>query len=129
MTTRERRVLSFESAANVCGHPHDVLHHGGGVLEDVLVDLLVNVPDAHTALVVSGGIGLVDVPDLECLRVQDFAVNLELPRDVLELFFLIGHNYIEVPQSLRFVPRLTIRTSPDTCSAQSRRNRMVMVGV
>ena len=29
--------------------------------------------------------------DLERLGVQDFAVNLELARDLLELLFLIGH--------------------------------------
>ena len=65
------------------GDPHDVFHHRRRVLEHVLIDLLVDVSDPHAALVVCGGIGFVDVPDLERLGVENLAVNLELLGNVL----------------------------------------------
>jgi hypothetical protein len=93
--------------------PHDVLHHRRWVLEDVLIDLLVDVSDPHAALVVSGGIGFVDVPDLKRLGVKDFPVYLELLGNILKLLFLIGHKYFELSQSLLFGQRLTIRISTE----------------
>ena len=105
MTMSERRVMSrascgFKFAADVRGDAHDVLHHRGRVLEDVLVDLLVDVADAHAALVVGGGVGFVDVADLEGLGVEDFAVDLELPGDFLKLFLLISHSRFRLKQIL-----------------------------
>ena len=72
------------------------------VLEDVLVDLLVDVADPRAALVVSGGVGLVDVADLERFGVQNLAVNLELLRNFLELFFLIRHSVFGFGEDGRF---------------------------
>ena len=99
------RVLGFEPLADVGGDPHDVLHHRRRVLEDVPVDLLVDVADPHAALVVGGGVGFVDVPDLERLGVEDFPVDLELLGDVLELLFLIGHMYLEVDPAVAVCTR------------------------
>jgi hypothetical protein len=48
----------------------------------------VNIAHPGAALVITGRIGLVDVTNLEGLRVENFAVNLKLPGDVLKFFFL-----------------------------------------
>ena len=84
----------FELAPDMRRNAHDVLHHGDRILENPLVDFLVDVADAHPALIVGGGVGFVDVADLERLGVQNLAVNLELPRNLLKLFFLISHKSV-----------------------------------
>jgi hypothetical protein len=50
-----------------------------------------DVTDARAALVVGGGIRFVDVSDLAGFGVENFAVNLELFGNLLELLFLIRH--------------------------------------
>ena len=40
----------LELASDMRRHPHHVPHHGGGIAEHVLVDLLVNIADAGAAL-------------------------------------------------------------------------------
>ena len=87
-------VRSFELATDVRGDAHDVLHHGHGILEHAFVDLLMDVANARAALIIRGGIGFVDVSDLERLGVLDLAVDLEVARDFLKLFFLIGHKIV-----------------------------------
>ena len=77
----------------MAGDAHDILHDRSGVFEDGVVDFLVDVADAHAALVVSGGIGFVDVADLAGFGVEDFAIDLELLGDFLKLGFVINrHN-------------------------------------
>ena len=48
-----------------------------------------NVADPRAALIVSGRVGFVDVPDLAQLGVENLAIDLKLLRDVAELGFLI----------------------------------------
>ena len=70
-----------------------------------------NVADAGAALVVGGGVGLVDVPDFQGLGVQDLAVDLELLGDFLELLFLIGHRgLLTLPNIGLWREALAIRT-------------------
>ena len=94
------RVGRFKLASDVRRDTHEILHHGSRFFENSLVDLLMNVTNARAALIVRGRIGFVDVSNLERLSVLDFAVNLELPRDFLKLFFLISHNVVIVLEEL-----------------------------
>jgi hypothetical protein len=75
----------------VGGDAHDVFHHRQWLLEHTLVDLLMDVTHAHSALIVGGRVGFVDVADLQGLGVQNFTVNLELAGNFLKLFFLVSH--------------------------------------
>src|SRR5882724_1465497 len=81
--------------------PGHVLHYRGGVFEYRLVDFLVDVTNARAALIVGGSVSLVDVSDLKGLRVEDLAVDLKLFRDLLKLFFLIGHKQRSAPMARR----------------------------
>src|SRR2546423_1896247 len=67
------RVLGFELFAQMNGDARHVLHHGERIFENAFVDLLMDVTNARAALVVSGGVGFVDVSDLQRFGVQDFA--------------------------------------------------------
>ena len=64
------------------GHAPEVVHHVRGVLEHPVVDALVDVAHLRAALLAGRRVGLVDVPDLALLRVEDLSVDLELARDV-----------------------------------------------
>jgi hypothetical protein len=89
--------FGFESMTEVRGDAHDVVHDGEGFMEYGLVDFLVDITDQVAALVVGGHVGLVDVPDLAGFGVEDIAVDLELARDFLQVFFLIdGHSRDEL---------------------------------
>ena len=78
--------------ADVSGDAHDVVHHGVRILEHALVDLLVDVTDAHPGLVVGGGVGLVDMPDLARLSMEDLAVDLEVFRDFQQFLFVVNRH-------------------------------------
>jgi hypothetical protein len=56
-------ISSFLLLANVSRDAHYILHHGGRILEDVSVNLLVDVTDTRAALIVGGRVCLVDVAD------------------------------------------------------------------
>src|SRR5690606_21140503 len=74
--------LLFQFPAEMSGDTHDVVHNSVRFFKDVLVDLLMNVTDRCPALVVGGGIGFVDMAYLAGLGVKNFAIDLELFRDV-----------------------------------------------
>ena len=84
-------VAGLELFPEVAGDAHEVLHDAGGVPEDGAVELLMDVTDAGAALIVGGGVGLVDVADLQGLGMEDLAVDLEVAANLLQLVFLIRH--------------------------------------
>src|SRR6266496_4340379 len=76
------------------GYPHDILHHCHRVLKDIPVNLLMNIANPGPTLVISGGVGFIDVADLQGFGMKDFAIDMELFRDLLKLFFLVSHKIV-----------------------------------
>ena len=72
-----------------------------------------DVTEAHSALVVGGGVGFVDMADFAGFGVEDFAVDLELFGNFLKLGFLIDWHKNESWQDCnkkdRTVPAETFR--------------------
>ena len=71
-----------ELAVLVIGDALKIVHEADGVFEHLVVDALVDVADVFSALLVRGGVGLVDVADLARLGVRELTVDVELAGDI-----------------------------------------------
>lgn len=89
-------VLLFQLFANVIRDAGHIIHYRRRIFENVSVYLLMDVTDPRATLAIGGGVGFVDVADFERFGVENFAVDLKFPGDLLKLFFLVGHSGIKV---------------------------------
>ena len=63
----------------------------GNPFKNVTIYFLMDVPDPGSSLAVGGGIGFVDMANLEGFCMKDLTVDLKFFGNLLQLFFLICH--------------------------------------
>ena len=63
----------------------DVIHHGKGILENMVVDALVDIPDKRATLATSDDVGIVYVALGPGMSLNKLSHNLKLAGDLLEM--------------------------------------------